>query len=246
MDSFTITAILSRKMTIIDAMKTKGIYDRGLPLIQASLFFVTPIISVYLPHTNKETNKLGYGKLLEIIFSLALPATIGLIFVLRQVNRLLFNSNALSNVIQLSVTAIVLYAVMLTLTAIKQKGSKPTLIFMVAILLKLIFNLIFIDLFGIIGASVATVIALLFMVICLFIIYKKYMTLSTMNISKIIVSSSTMALFLYYSQFHWFLNLLFVRILLGLLVYIFVAFIINLFQIRTIISQRRQRFEKEA
>jgi polysaccharide transporter, PST family len=227
-DSFTITRRLSKLIAFTHAIEMKGIYDRGLPLIQVAIFFVSPLIAAYLPHIKGYNIKKEYGTLIEFIFLLALPATVGLIMVFTKVNNLLFKGDALHTTLQISLVAIVIYAIILALTALPGNSQSTTPILMGGIALKLLLNIILINSkLGIMGASISTILGLLFIVVSLMIARRELIQIDSYNLIKISLATFIMGMYLYVSNFIPIMNTLFLQIIISIIVYTVSIFILN-------------------
>jgi polysaccharide transporter, PST family len=233
-DSFTITRQLSQFIPFAQAIEKKGIYDRGLPLIQVALFFVAPLIAVYLPHIKGINLKKEYGILFEFIFLLALPATVGLMMVINQVNDLLFKGGTLPMVLEMSLISIIIYALIMALTAFNTKMNQyVTPVLLVGVVFKFVFNYLLINpYFGIMGASLSTLLALSLILISLLVLQRKFIHIDFLNLFKIIFATWIMAGYLYISRGVPILNTLFIRILVGMIVYSLVVFCLNVLHIR--------------
>ncbi|MDF2699644.1 MAG: polysaccharide biosynthesis protein [Haloplasmataceae bacterium] len=193
-DSLTIINTLSKSIEKNEAMILKGIYDRGLPLIQTALFFVSPLLSSFLPHIK---TKEEYGKLLTMIILLALPATVGIIFVSEDLNILLFNDNKLTFTLQINAIVIFLYAIFLTLTSIIKDTKKITLIILLGIIIKYIMNIILISNYGIIGAPISSIISLFILIVLIIFLTTMDLKINFKILLKILIASSFMMFILY-------------------------------------------------
>lgn len=172
-DSFTVfDSLLKFADTATDAMIEKGIYDRGQPLVQVGLVIassmsmaVVPLISNALMKRQKE-QALSFIRLTyqaTLLFGTA--ATIGLMLIMPYINTLLFETADLSTVLAVYMLQIITLSVIVTITAILQGlGYRkwPTIILSSSILLKIIFNKLLIIKIGVVGAAIASNIALLF------------------------------------------------------------------------------------
>lgn len=170
-DSFTVFSILLHNgMDHIKAMEMKGIYDRGQPLVQLGITIASSLSLAIVPLVALQSKKKG-GRgstpFIQLTYRasilLGVAASIGLVIVMPYVNQMLFETNALSNVLMIYVLQIVPLSVILTLTAILQGMNKlkiPALILIGAILLKYLGNLYFIPKWDVLGAAVASNIAL--------------------------------------------------------------------------------------
>lgn len=205
-DSFTIFSTLLRTgVEEVVAMKLKGAYDRGQPLVQLGIVIASSLSLAIVPLVAfKATQKNGRGAApfiqltyrTSMLFGVA--AALGLFLVMPYVNQLLFKTDALSNVLTLYVVQIVPLSIILTFTAILQGYSKlkvPVLILVTAIVLKWLGNSIFIEPFGIISAAVTSTVALSLAAMALIYYVKKLMGIRLANrkfYRKLLVTSIAM------------------------------------------------------
>lgn len=170
-DSFTVfSTLLHNGMESIKAMEMKGIYDRGQPLVQLGIIIASSLSLAIVPLVALQSKKKGGrgpNPFIQLTYRasilLGVAASIGLVIVMPYVNQMLFETNALSNVLMVYVLQIVPLSVILPLTAILQGMNKlkiPALILIGAILLKYIGNCYFIPNWDVLGAAIASNIAL--------------------------------------------------------------------------------------
>jgi O-antigen/teichoic acid export membrane protein len=169
-DSFTVFSMLADAgMPRLEAMETKGIYDRGQPLVQLGIVIASSFALAIVPLVAYKSKKGAYGEVpyiqltyrASVLFGVA--ASLGLLLVMPYVNVLLFKTESLSIVLMLYVLQIVPLSVILTFTSILQGYGKlkvPSYFLVGALSLKLGGNILFIPLFGILGAALASNIGL--------------------------------------------------------------------------------------
>ncbi|MGE7624306.1 putative polysaccharide biosynthesis protein [Viridibacillus sp. NPDC096237] len=183
-DSFTVFETLTKSgIPTLEAMETKGIYDRGQPLVQVGLVIATSLSLAIVPlvaHTSKKDNGRGAERFIQLTYRTALlfgfAATLGLMLVMPYVNEMLFATRELSNVLIVFVVQIIWLSLILTLTAMLQGLGKlkiPTLILIVGFIVKVICNKLFIIRWGIIGAVYASNLGLICSAIGLIYYFKK-------------------------------------------------------------------------
>lgn len=235
-DSLTIIKILSKEMNIEKAMIIKGVYDRILPLIQASLFFVTPILSSIIPHVDIENSKKQLGRIIELILYLALPITLGLIIVLDSVNKLLFMDNQYTYVLQVSSLSIIFYAVLLAYTAIIKDNKKILITIIIGIVIKYIGNIVLITYFGIVGASISSVVSILTMNLIIIIMNRNVINFRVILIMKILLSAIIMSLLILLLQYFGYLQSLYIKIIVGIITYFLTSYILNIRKNHLLIS----------
>lgn len=165
-DSFTIFKILTDSgFQRIAAMETKGIYDRGLPLVQMGILIASTLSLSIVPliaHTTQKKsgrNAIPYAQLtFKIAFLFGVASTLGLILVLPPLNEMLFETRDLSTTLMVFCAQIFWLSLILTMTSVLQGLGKvivPALILAMGLLLKTLFNLFLIPKFGIMGAAIA-------------------------------------------------------------------------------------------
>ncbi len=229
-DSFTIINELSNLVNEEKAMVIKGVYDRGLPIIQTAVFFVPPILSSFMPHIVSKEN---YRKLLTLIIFLSLPSTIGLMMVMEDLNIFLFKDNQYTSVLQINAVVVFLYSLILTLSANTKNNKLMTSVILLGLLIKWMGNIIFINHISILGASLSTIVSLTMILIILIIINYQEIKLSPIIIGKIILANTVMLLVLSLIQ-----NIdLFGKILLGSGIYFITAYSVKIKKSDLLISK---------
>lgn len=182
-DSFTVYSfMLEGGMNEQLAKETKGIYDRGQPLVQLGIVIASSLSVAIVPlvavQSKKKTGR-GAKPFIQLTYRSSLlfgvASSLGLIIVMPYVNEMLFETNSLQSVLSVCVLQIIPLSVILTFTAILQGMGKlkiPFLILLGAICLKLFGNCIFVPLFHVMGSAFTSTLVLL---ICasLFILYLK-------------------------------------------------------------------------
>ncbi|SOC26345.1 PST family polysaccharide transporter [Ureibacillus xyleni] len=185
-DSFTVfSMLLESGMGKLQAMETKGIFDRGQPLVQMGVTIASSLSLAIVPlvaYQSKKINGRGPIPFIQLTYRvsilLGVAASIGLILVMPYVNEMLFETNALTNVLSIYVLQIVPLSIILTFTAILQGMNRlkvPAIILIVAILVKFIGNHLLISKVGVLGAAIASDMGL-FLSAGLLIIYLKKIT----------------------------------------------------------------------
>lgn len=232
-DGLTITALLEVEVTRSEALQMKGIYDRGLPLIQGALFFVSPLLSAYTPHIDPIHRKTQFSRLIEWIFLLVLPETVGFIIIFRDINLLLFKDQALTLVLQWNMGIIVLYAIIQSLMTLRMKHTKTMAgLILGSVILKGILNYNLILPLGILGASISTLLSLLTLIIILLILFRKDVRFITINVVKICCSTFLMAFSI--GLMGLVLDHFFIKLVVGFFSYGVFLILFNPLEIRTL------------
>ena len=184
-DSFTIYSILtSQGLQASDAMITKGIYDRGQPLVQLGLVIASSLAMAVVPlisfkATKEKGAEIPFIQLtykVTLVFGVA--AGIGLVSVMPYVNVMLFETNSLSTVLSVYILQIIPISLVLTLTAILQGYSKvliPLILLVSSIGIKLIGNYLLIPFYEVLGAAIASLGASTIVAVSL-LIYLRFIT----------------------------------------------------------------------
>ncbi|WP_010309082.1 putative polysaccharide biosynthesis protein [Kurthia senegalensis] len=196
-DSFTVFEQLKDSgMAIIEAMETKGIYDRGQPLVQVGLVLasslamaVVPLITIEMKRRRvREAEK--YMRLtFNVSVMIGVAATAGLIAVMPYMNTMMFKTDVLSGVLSLFVVQIVWLSIIMPMMAVLQGlgyTKHPSLLLIAGLIVKLLCNELFVASFGIIGAAVASNLGLALSAIGLLLFLKKVTTVQFLQKSFVI------------------------------------------------------------
>lgn len=167
----------------LEAMAEKGVFDRGQPLIQFGVVFGSSFALALIPAVVKKaawSDEKELASVREAIlfsFYIATGATIGLIMLLGETNILLFTNADGTGTIRVLVLALILTSVTITVVAILQSIGymKQTAIWIViTFFVKWILNISLVPIYGMMGAAIATVLSLLFLMIAVTsLLYKK-------------------------------------------------------------------------
>lgn len=150
------------------AMESKGIFDRGQPLIQFGAVIGSSFALALVPsvvHGTKD-NAQTIREGLQFGFYLAGAAALGLILLMPEVNRLLFKTADGTMSLRILMLAVVLTALLITVASILQNMGYVYLVaccIILAVAVKWLFNWMFIPPFHLIGSAMGTVISLCFL-----------------------------------------------------------------------------------
>ncbi|MEG0260721.1 MAG: polysaccharide biosynthesis protein [Lysinibacillus sp.] len=183
-DSFTVfSLLLDGGMEEMVAKQTKGIYDRGQPLVQLGIVIASALSLAIVPliaHISKKEKGRSATPFIQLTYKTSMlfgwASSLGLILVMPYINEMLFKTDALSGVLMLYVIQIVPLCIILTFTAILQGYGKlkiPALFLLVGFMVKIMLNVLMIQLFGVVGAAVASNIGLLISAVALVVYLKK-------------------------------------------------------------------------
>ena len=183
-DSFTVFRILlSIGFAEEVAMETKGVYDRGQPLVQMGIMIASTLALAIVPliahHAVKKTGR-GEVPFIRLTFRTAFlfgwAAAIGLALVLPYVNEMLFETRDGSIPLIIFVIQIFWLSLILPLTAILQGAGKvkvPVLLLVVGLVIKVLANNFLVPVFDVTGAAIAGNIGFLVVTVGLLIYFKK-------------------------------------------------------------------------
>jgi len=149
------------------AMEAKGIFDRGIPLIQFGAVLGSSFALAFVPSIKKQNHmeqKQSIQDAISISVYVAAGATIGLIVIYDDVNRLLFKDELGTSVLQILALSIFLLSLSITGSAILQaygyvKWTVMSLV--IALVVKITLNFMFIPYWKTHGSAAATVVSLL-------------------------------------------------------------------------------------
>lgn len=170
-DSFSVMRGLVRQGMPVEVAKSiKGVYDRGQTLVQLGLVIATSFSATLLPAL---TNALAHRQLIEfkrhtramvhISLALSMAATVGLVALMPQVNRLLYGSMEGTGALRIYVFSILVAALITTYTSVLQSLDQYTAMIIgiiAGLATKILINYVMVVHYGINGASFATVVSL--------------------------------------------------------------------------------------
>ncbi|MFJ7738653.1 oligosaccharide flippase family protein [Lysinibacillus sp. NPDC097287] len=206
-DSFTVYSLLIESgLDEALAKETKGVYDRGQPLVQLGIVIASSLSLAIVPlvaHMSKKNSGRNATPFIQLTYRTSVlfgwAASLGLVLVMPYVNAMLFKTDMLSEVLMLYVLQIVPLSIILTFTAILQgygKLKKPAFFLFSGFIIKVILNVMTIGSIGVLGAAIANNIGLLVTAIALVFYLKKMMGLQLAPASfykKVGIASVSMA-----------------------------------------------------
>jgi PST family polysaccharide transporter len=201
-DNFLVFNTLITTQSQDDAMVLKGIFERGLPLVQAGTFFVSTLVSLTMSKfetaVNDKQKKIAFSTGLFYILGFAIPSTVGLVMVTPYLNMTLFMDQAGNRTLQIMMVQIVLYALVVLLTATLSRAKRQSFVLaslLIGILIKLLLTAPLVSQYGISGAAISSVVALTIMSIMMLFCVKSLFTTKLVAIF-IGISISTVAMWL--------------------------------------------------
>ncbi|MFJ8066758.1 oligosaccharide flippase family protein [Psychrobacillus sp. NPDC096426] len=183
-DSFTVFQILLENgMEKQEAMETKGIYDRGQPLVQLGIVIASTLSLAIVPlvahRMNKEKGRTAIPFMqltFRVAFTFSIAAALGLIVVLPFVNEMLFQTREESITLMVFSFQIVWMSLILTLMAMLQGSGRvklPTLFLLLGVCSKWLVNGMLVPVYGVLGAAIAGNISLVIVFVCMFYYFKR-------------------------------------------------------------------------
>ncbi len=198
--------LASTTMTIEEAKVTKGIYDRGQPLIQLGTVVATAMALSLVPAISGEKQPQKIIENIRISLQLSLlvggAAAIGLFSIIEPTNIMLFENASGSAVLALLSLLILPGSMMITIIGILQGMNHtlfPSLVVLAGFGLKFILNIVLIPTYGVSGAAFASITVLVIMLMILVVKLRIVMgqqILSTAFIIKVLLVSGAMGIFL--------------------------------------------------
>ena len=264
-DSFLVFNVLITTESQTNARILRGILERGLPLVQAGTFFVGSLVTLTMSQFEKckteKQKRITFSTGFFYILALAMPATIGLLSVMPYLNALLFMDQSGHTTLQIMTLQIILYSVIVLLTATLTKEKQEPFVLaslLVGILVKLVITAPMVRQLGITGAALSSVVSLGIM--CMIMIFaSKYLftpklfaifigiSFSSLIMLLFLLSIRTHLSFLYTGHREGYLHLVVAYVLVGIVVYTIVLIIlVLLFNIigKRILQRHRQRQER--
>lgn len=182
-----------------EAKEMKGIYDRGQPLIQLGTVVATsmslslvPIITREKLEINTESMHEKIRLALQIAIFVGIAATIGVWSIMKPTNIMLFENSNGTDVLSVLSWVILLSSLIITTTAILQGLGIilfPAGVILSGFVIKYILNLVFVPLFGTMGAAYASCLTLSIIMLVLLFRLRMYVKTPLLNIRFLTVIS---------------------------------------------------------
>ncbi|WP_257351301.1 putative polysaccharide biosynthesis protein [Pseudalkalibacillus decolorationis] len=175
-DAFQVVPALAEAgMDIQEAKVSKGIFDRGQPLLQLGTVLATAMALPLIPfiarakrsHHIEQIRKFT-GISLKFSFIFGGAASVGLAVIIVPTNVFLYQDTSGSFALGILSAAILFGSLAITSSAVLQGLGKigyPVLFILIALVVKGLLNTILLPLFGIVGGAISTVIAAAFVTI---------------------------------------------------------------------------------
>lgn len=164
--------LMSYGLPSIAAMEAKGIFDRGQPLIQFgvvigssfALALIPDVVRKQAVDVQRQSESIRDGLLFS--FYLALGATVGLFFLMKETNVFLFTNSDGTGSLQILSLTIIFTSITITAAAVLQSlGYLKWIAYCIlaAIICKWFLNIMLVPMLGISGSALATVASILFL-----------------------------------------------------------------------------------
>lgn len=189
----------------VQAQVLKGVYDRGESLVQMGLVIALALTSSYLPTLTKffiNNERKEYQQTVEsflkITLTLASAAAFGLVMIMPYINRGLFGDNKSQAALQLFMLSILLISMLQAYQAYYQSCIEIRAPFFSAcagLIVKLIITGYFTKIWGTVGTSFSTIVALLIALVIMSVdAHRKGIGFNLSFVAKLVVSLVTMIL----------------------------------------------------
>ena len=201
-DSFLVFNMLVITELQENAMVLKGVFERGLPLVQAGTFFVSSLVSLTMLQFEKAENnkqkKIVFSTGFFYILGLAIPTVIGLIMVMPYLNTVLFRDQSGNAALQIMMSQVVLYSIVVLLTATLSREEQQSFVLaslLIGVLTKLIITAPLVRQMSIDGAALSSVVSLSIMCLIM-LIGSKYLFTPKLYAIFIGISISSLTMWL--------------------------------------------------
>lgn len=172
-DSFTVFKAL-QAASCKHSQELKGIYDRSQPLAQLAIVIVVSLATTILPQLSKlskdKQNELKTSTL-HVSLVLGSSCVVGMVALMPQINKLLFKDDQQSWSLAVYVLAalFISYAIVInTLMQAQHYQQKNLLALLLALISKWLLNRWLVSFMGILGASIATLLASIILAVFLY------------------------------------------------------------------------------
>ncbi|AGK51838.1 putative polysaccharide biosynthesis protein [Bacillus sp. 1NLA3E] len=171
------TLLVSSGIGEFEAKQLKGIYDRGQPLLQLGTVLATsmslslvPLISSEKMKKNKDVLVNKIQTALKISIMVGVGGSIGLMCIIKPTNVMLFENSQGSNILAIICLLILFSSIIITISSILQGlgvSILPAGIILLGFSIKCLLNIPFVLHFGTLGAAIASVVAMIVILILL-------------------------------------------------------------------------------
>ncbi|WP_280772192.1 putative polysaccharide biosynthesis protein [Salipaludibacillus daqingensis] len=165
-DSVSVFRLLVLNDTELNAAIAKGVYDRGWPLVQFGAVITTVFSYAAIPHISRayeakkmEEVKEEMSRALKMCFVFGGAAATGMVTIMPSLNQMMFTDQSGTFALQLLSSIVFFGAIFMTIAALLHavgKASLSVIVLGLGIVLKGIFNMIFVPTYGINGAAISS------------------------------------------------------------------------------------------
>jgi len=199
---FVFNSLVNSGIPALEAMKLKGSFDRGLPIIQTATVFTSAIVASTIPQMAElkdiKQRKKVFNFALFLVILLSIPACVGLYSVVDELNIALFKDNNGIEALKILTIQILFYPFIFLSTAIMQQEeqySRLLVSVLGGVFVKIALTAPLTHEFGISGTAIASVAGLVIMAFINLIQFRKMIyRRSIFNLIK--VSFATVALWM--------------------------------------------------
>ncbi|GIO24239.1 polysaccharide biosynthesis protein [Oceanobacillus sp. J11TS1] len=214
-DAFTfVPKLMASGVEELDAKEMKGVFDRGQPLIQMVTIVGSSIALAIIPAISHQKLKEQRKQVTNYIQTaihvgifIAVGAVLGLFILFPEVNQLLYKNTEGTNELRLLIVSILMSTISIIGASILQSLGMivRTAVFIgISFVIKVCSNLILIALYGVYGASIATVLSL--SVLLLLVVIELHRKLPNMALYRsiswksLLAASLSMVIYLFIMQ----------------------------------------------
>lgn len=169
-DAFTLVPQLVKGgLGKMQAMEQKGVFDRGMPLIQLGTVVGSSFALALVPMVSKEEferSKMTIERSVKIGLFLSFGAVLGLVFLFEETNVLLYKDTLGTNSLRILSLSILFGSLSIIMISILQSFGyffQTAIIIFASFILKGVGNVLFVPSLGITGSAFSTVISLCFL-----------------------------------------------------------------------------------
>lgn len=197
----------------------------AVPAVYGTVIF--PVMSRYFKSSKDGFEKLGTLSF-KYLFLFGLPTTLGITFLANKIMILVYGNQYLGGIVALQIliwSFFVMCIDTISTCALNSSNKQHIITISIAIsaLLNVILDFILIPKYSLVGAAISTVIACSFSFFFNFIFLNKYrikISLIDVNLAKVILASSVMGFFVFYSSLNMWITILLAVILYGGIIFV--------------------------
>lgn len=204
-DSFSVLRLLMHSgVPLHQAEISKGVFDRGQPLLQLGIVISLSFVSTIMPQlkeTNRLKNQATIAKMVRVCLWLSVAESAGLIALMPQINTMLFTNTSGSSTLSIYMLSVVIVSFINLLIAITsgddEKNLHKLILFIMSLISKVALNVILVPSFGIAGAALATILSecvILFGILIIYDFNRDFLSLDKAFIGNLVKAGFVMAI----------------------------------------------------